>query len=59
MVNVQPGAGDPADWQRQHRPLVLEDSELALDRAALVIEALEPVGVPGDQRVQPARLHPY
>ena len=49
---MQLHAGQPANAQREHRPLVLEHAELPLDRAALVVQALEPVGPARDQRVQ-------
>ena len=48
---MQPDPEDPADPQREHGSLVLEVSELALDRAALVVEVLVPLGLARDQRI--------
>jgi hypothetical protein len=46
-------AGEPADPEREQAELVLEPAELALYRAALAVVGLEPVGLAGEQRVQP------
>jgi len=40
QVNVQPDPVDAPHPEREHRPLVLQDAELALHRAALVVEGL-------------------
>lgn len=53
---MQPDAGDLAHPQWQQRPSVLQGAELALNRAALVVERLEPVSLARDQWVQPTRL---
>jgi hypothetical protein len=45
--------------QREHRPLVLQVPELPLDRTALVVVALPPVGAARDQGVQPVGLESY
>jgi hypothetical protein len=51
-------AGEPPNPKRQEPEFVLEPAELALDRAALVIERLEPVGAAGNQGVKTAGLDP-
>jgi hypothetical protein len=44
---VQPDPVDAPHAQRQQAPLVLQGAELALDRPALVVESLPPLGAPG------------
>lgn len=56
---MQPDPREPADAQREHGRLVLQDAELALDHAALMVQALEPVGAAQDRRVQARRLYPH
>lgn len=58
QVYVQAHPRQPAHPQRQRAPFVVEPAELAFDRAALVVEALLPVGAARDQGVQPAGLEP-
>jgi len=42
QVSVQPNPVDAPHPEREHRPLVLQDAELAFRRAALVAEGLPP-----------------
>src|SRR5438128_1418092 len=58
QVSVEPYPFDAADAQWKQGPLVLQASELALDRSALVVQALEPGRLTRDQRVETVSLDP-
>lgn len=58
QIGMEPNTVHPTNTEGQQRPLVLQPTELPLDRPALVVQRLEPLGRPGHQRVQPVDLDP-
>jgi hypothetical protein len=56
---MKPDPIQPTNPQRQHRPLTLEPSKLALDRAARAAQLPTPLRCPRDQGVQAVGLDPH
>jgi len=55
---MEPDPLDPANAEREQRPLVLEPAELPLDRGATSIERLPALCLARDQGMQPVGLDP-